>query len=53
MAIVEGMALPDGPAVPYAGEGTQPGRRLLSLSPNTQRSFLNLLNAPYRGKSIV
>jgi hypothetical protein len=29
------------------------GRRLLSLSPNTQRSFLNLLNAPYRGKSIV
>jgi hypothetical protein len=29
------------------------GRRLLSLSPNTQRLFLNLLNAPYRGKSIV
>jgi hypothetical protein len=26
---------------------------LLSLSPNTQRLFLNLLNAPYRGKSIV
>ena len=53
MAIVKGMALPDGPAVPDAGQGTQPGRRLLSLSPNTQRSFLNLLNAPYRGKSIV
>jgi hypothetical protein len=53
MAIVKGMAFPDGPAVPDAGQGTQPGRRLLSLSPNTQRSFLNLLNAPYRGKSIV
>lgn len=53
MAIVKGMALPDGPAVPDAGQGTQPGRRLLSLSPNTQRLFLNLLNAPYRGKSIV